>query len=194
MPAAAEMPPAVKKPAAVKKSAAVKKPAAVGKLATVRKVSPSKNAVVQPKTKARAHEESPKLATKNGTTQRKPAEMKVASELDRNPYLSSIVKPLLPPRTTMMEAAAGFKDQRQFIAAVHLSRNMGIPFNQLKLRMTGEHRMSLNDSLRDFRPQMTKDAVKTQVKKAEQQAKVDESHANDAKKAAQDKIAADRKS
>ena len=122
--------------------------------------------------------------------------MKVANEFDRNPYLSSIVKPLLPPRTNMMDAAAGFKDQRQFIAAMHLSRNLGIPFNQIKLRMTGEHRMSLNDSLRDFRPQMTKDAAKAEAKKAEQQTKADESRAkDDAKKAAaQEKLAANRKS
>ena len=162
----------------------------------VPEVNPSKNAVTKPQTKARAHEESPKVAAKNETTQRKAAEMKVANEFDRNPYLSLIVKPILPPRTNMMDAAAGFKDQRQFIAAVHLSKNLGIPFNQIKMRMTGEHRMSLNDSLRDFRPQMTKDAVKAAVKKAEQQAKADESRAkDDAKKAAaQEKVAANRKS
>ena len=95
-----------------------------------------------------------------------------------------------------MDAAAGFKNQRQFIAAVHLSRNLFIPFNQIKTRMAGEHHMSLNDSLRDLRPDMTKNLVKAEVSKAEQQAKDDENRAkDDAKKAAaQEKPAANRKS
>src|SRR5439155_21057394 len=165
----------------------------------VPKVHPSKNAVVQPaqpETKARVHEEIPKIAAKSETTEHKPAEMKIANELDRNPYLSSILKPLLPPRTNIMDAAAGFKNQRQFIAAVHLSRNLFIPFNQIKTRMAGEHHMSLSDSLRDLRPDMTKNLVKAEVSKAEQQAKDDENRAkDDAKKAAaQEKPAANRKS
>ena len=62
--------------------------------------------------------------------------------------------------------------------------------------MAGEHHMSLNDSLRDLRPDMTKNLVKAEVSKAEQQAKDDENRAkDDAKKAAaQEKPAANRKS
>jgi hypothetical protein len=133
----------------------------------------------------------PATAAKNGTPERKPAEMKVANGFDHNPYLSSILKPLLPPRTTLMDAATGFKNERQFIAAMHLSRNLDIPFAQIKTRMTGEHHMSLNDSLRDIRPEMTKHVLKAEVNKAEDQAKADENHAKDeAKKAAaQSKVA-----
>jgi len=138
----------------------------------------------------------PEAAAKNANTEGKPADMKVANAFDRNPYLSSKLKPLLPPRTTMMDAATGFKNQRQFIAAVHLSRNVGVPFDQIKARMTGEHRMSLNDSLRDIFPEMTKNEVKAEVNKAEKQAKDDENAAKDeAKKAAvQDKLATNGKS
>jgi cation transport regulator ChaB len=140
--------------------------------------------------------ETPSVAPKDETTDRKPADMKVANAFDRNPYLSSVLKPLLPPRTSIMDAAAGFKNQRQFIVALHLSKNLGIPFNQIKTRMTGEHRMSLNDSLRDALPGMTKNLAKAEVNKAEQQAKDDESRAKDeAKKAAaQEKVAANGKS
>jgi len=124
-------------------------------------------------------------AAKEANTERKPIEMKVANAFDRNPYLSSRLKPLLPPRTTIMDAATGFKNQRQFIAAIHLSRNLGIPFDQIKTRMIGEHRMSLNDSLRDLRPEMNKNLVKDEVNKAEKQAREDENQAKDeAKKAA----------
>ena len=38
---------------------------------------------------------------------------------------------------SVYEAAYGFKNQGQFIAATNVSRNLGIPFDQLKLQMTG---------------------------------------------------------
>ncbi len=126
----------------------------------------------------------------------RPVEMKIANGLDRNPYLSSRLKPLLPVRTTVTDAAAGFKNQRQFIAALHVSKNLGIPFDQIKMRMTDEDRMSLDEAVRDLRPEMTKNLVKAEVKKAEAQAKDDENLAKDeAKKAAaQEKLAANTKS
>ncbi len=140
--------------------------------------------------------ETPKVAEKNETSEHKPVEMKVANEFERNPYLATVVKSLLPPRTSVIDAAMGFKNQRQFIAAVHVSRNLNIPFNQIKTRMTAEHRMSLNDSLRDIRPDMTKNLAKAEVNKADEQAKDDENLAKElAKKAAaQAKLASNRKS
>ena len=38
---------------------------------------------------------------------------------------------------TVYQAAYGFKNQGQFIAATNVSRNLGVPFDQLKLQMTG---------------------------------------------------------
>ena len=151
---------------------------------------------VVPRSKPVAVKESPKVETKDDNLDHKPAEMKVAKELDRNPYLTSIVKPLLPLRTSVTDAATGFKNQRQFIAAAHLSRNLNIPFDQIKTRMTAEHRMSLNDSLREIRPDMTKNLAKAEANKAEEQAKDDENLAKEqAKKAAvQAKLASSRKS
>jgi cation transport regulator ChaB len=118
-----------------------------------------------------------------------------ANEFDRNPYLSSILKPILPPHTTIMEAAAGFKNERQFIAALHLSSNMNVSFDKIKKRMTGEHRMSLLDSVRDIYPDMTKNLAKAEVNKAEQQARDDETRAQDeARKAvAREKVATNGK-
>jgi hypothetical protein len=149
-----------------------------------------------PKVKPNDAAALPAAAANNGNSESKPAEMKVANAFDHEPYLSSKLKSLLPPRTTVMGAATGFKNQKQFIAAMHLSRNLDIPFVQIKARMTGEHRMSLPDSLRDLRPEMTKNEVKAEVNKAEKQAKEDENEAKDeAKKAAaQDKLATNGKS
>jgi hypothetical protein len=44
---------------------------------------------------------------------------------------------MLPPGTNIQEASQGFKNRGQFIAAVNASNNHGIPFADLKARMTG---------------------------------------------------------
>jgi hypothetical protein len=141
------------------------------------------NNEINVKTETVAHKETKiaptEIASKEKSKEKKPAEMKVANALDRNTYLSSEVKPLLPPRTTVMDAATGFKKEKEFLAAAHLSRNLGIPFDQIKTRMTAEHRMSLTDALRDIRSDMSKKEAKEEVKKAEGQAKEDEHHAKD---------------
>lgn len=38
---------------------------------------------------------------------------------------------------TLNQASLGFKNQGQFLAALHVSRNLGIPFADLKTAMTG---------------------------------------------------------
>lgn len=125
----------------------------------------------------------------------KPAEMKVVNAFERDPYLSSRVKTLLPPRSTLSNTATGFKNEKHFIAAMHLSQNLNIPFDQIKTRMTGEHHVSLHDVLRDLRPEMTKGEIKDEVNTAEKQAKEDESFAKEeAKKAAgREKLASNQK-
>ena len=133
---------------------------------------------VSVKAETTAHKET-MVAAKEQTKESKPPEMKAANALDRNPYLSSSVKPLLPARTNVTDAATGFKKEKEFVAALHLSRNLGIPFDQIKTRMTGEHRMSLTDALRDIRSDMEKKEAKAEVKKAEEQAKDDEKHAKE---------------
>jgi hypothetical protein len=44
---------------------------------------------------------------------------------------------MLPAGMTLNEASKGFKNQGQFIAALHVSQNLGIPFADLKTAMTG---------------------------------------------------------
>ena len=44
---------------------------------------------------------------------------------------------MLPTGMTLDQASLGFKNQGQFIAALHVSRNLGIPFADLKTAMTG---------------------------------------------------------
>lgn len=44
---------------------------------------------------------------------------------------------LLPAGMTLNQASLGFKNQGQFVAALHVSRSLGIPFADLKTAMTG---------------------------------------------------------
>lgn len=159
--------------------------ASVSGTAKTRSQAPAKTAV-----------ENKSPVASNAKIDYKPSEMKVATTLEGNTQLSAKLKPLLPARMTMVDAAAGFKKQNQFVAALHASRNMGIPFKDIKAKMTGEKRMSLQDAIRELRPDMAKNDAKAEVKKAEGQAKTDEKEAKaEAKKAEeQAKLAANGKS
>src|SRR5258708_19687761 len=52
--------------------------------------------------------------------------------LTQNTQLSSKLSGLLPAGTDLQTAAAGFRNLGQFVAAVHVSPNLDIPFAQLK--------------------------------------------------------------
>ena len=67
------------------------------------------------------------------TTRLNPIAAKVAS----TPGLNSKVSSLLPQGMSLNQASKGFKNQGQFIAALHVSQNLGIPFADLKTAMTG---------------------------------------------------------
>jgi hypothetical protein len=55
----------------------------------------------------------------------------------KNPRLESRLLAMLPAGTTIQDASQGFKNWGQFVAAVHVSNNLNIPFADLKARMTG---------------------------------------------------------
>jgi len=63
----------------------------------------------------------------NASGPRAPAEL-----LTQNRQLASKLSGLLPPGTDLQTAASGFKNLGQFVAAVHVSKNLDIPFAQLK--------------------------------------------------------------
>ena len=69
---------------------------------------------------------------------------------------------------TLNQASTGFKNQGQFIAALHISRNLGISFKDLKADMTVKH-MSLGQAIQDLRHTSTATAT-TQASKAEREA------------------------
>ena len=70
----------------------------------------------------------------------------VAAKISTMPGLTAKITALLPPNTTLDAASAGFRNQGQFIAALHVSHNLGIPFADLKSNMVTRH-MSLGQSI-----------------------------------------------
>jgi len=94
-----------------------------------------------------------------------------ADKIEANPQLSAKLQPLLPAGESFSHAAAGFKNQGQFIAALHVSHNLNIPFDQLKAKMTGDDAKSLGAAIKASRPNLTAKQAKEEAEKAEKQAK-----------------------
>src|SRR5262249_22535635 len=67
----------------------------------------------------------------------------VSDKLTNNTQLANKLSGLLPPGTDLQTAAQGYKNLGQFVAAVHVSHNLGIPFDQLKAKMIGPPAESL---------------------------------------------------
>src|SRR6516165_6731419 len=56
----------------------------------------------------------------------------ISEKLSDNTKLADKLKGLLPSGTNLETAAKGFKNLGQFVAAVHASHNLDIPFDQLR--------------------------------------------------------------
>jgi hypothetical protein len=94
-----------------------------------------------------------------------------ATKIADDQKLSEKLQPLLPPHETLSQAAAGFKNEGQFIAVLHVCHNLNMPFDQLKAKMTGPKAMSLGAAIKALRPDMTASESKEAAKKAETEAK-----------------------
>src|SRR5437868_5856483 len=73
---------------------------------------------------------------------------KIVEHIDRNPQLKARVQHLLPANMSLNDAAAGFRNQGQFIATLHVANNLNIPFTELKSKVTGDHPMPLGKAIR----------------------------------------------
>ena len=94
----------------------------------------------------------------------------VGQRISEHPRLASKLQSLLPAGTNLDAAANGFKNMGQFVAAVHVSHNLNIPFDQLKEKMITDHK-SLGGAIRELKPDMTKDAANDEAQKAVTKAK-----------------------
>jgi hypothetical protein len=93
---------------------------------------------------------------------------RVVASIASDSKLSARLTGLLPPGMTLTQAAEGFKNQGQFIAALEVSKNLGIPFADLQDRMTAGE--SMGAAIHALKPAMSTADVDTSVKAAEEQA------------------------
>jgi len=81
---------------------------------------------------------------------------------------------LLPSGMSLSDAASGFKNRGQFVAAVHVAHNLDIPFADLKATMLGTapntKPMSLGDAIHKLKPSANADK---EASEAENEAKED---------------------
>ena len=112
----------------------------------------------------------------------------IAAKIASKPNLSAKLSGMLPidPATgvtmTLDKASMGFKNQGQFIAALHVSQNLGIPFTELKSYMvtvtpatagqpaTATQTGSLGQAIQASKKSVN---VTTEVERAERQASAD---------------------
>ena len=76
---------------------------------------------------------------------------------------------MLPPGTDVQGAAAGFRNLGEFLSAVHVSRNLGIPFENLKGEILKGN--SLGEAVRVLKPDLSGDELRREVGRANQMAK-----------------------
>jgi hypothetical protein len=76
----------------------------------------------------------------------------VAMRIEKNSALAARVQALLPTGTTLEQASKGFRNEGQFLAALHASKNLNIPFEQLRAEMTGKDHDSLGVAIRELKP------------------------------------------
>ncbi len=104
--------------------------------------------------------------------------------LTQNTQLSSKLTSLLPAGTNLQTAAGGFRNLGQFVAAVHVSHNLGIPFDQLKCTelatadacpsLTVPSKSShLGQAIQTLKPTMSSTDSKSAAKQAEKEASAD---------------------
>lgn len=82
----------------------------------------------------------------------------IAAKISRNPNQVARLQPLLPQGMTLDQAAAGFRNQGQFIAALNASKHRGIAFADLKNAMTHDG-LSLGQAVRKLQPPTTSGAT-----------------------------------
>ena len=112
-----------------------------------------------PKTHGKSHHDSDRTSTTSSATPTTSAPVvstlnPIAAKLQSKP-LGARIEHMLPAGMTLNTASAGFRNQGQFIAAVHASRNLGIPFADLKAAMIGtptQPGLSLGQAIQKLKP------------------------------------------
>jgi hypothetical protein len=94
----------------------------------------------------------------------------VSQRLAQQPQLTANLQKLFPNMDLAAESA-NFKTLGGFVSALHVSKNLDIPFDQLKAKITGDKAESLGKAIKELKPSANADA---EVKKADAQARADQ--------------------
>ena len=96
------------------------------------------------------------------------------ARIESNPALKTKVESMLPAGENLKTAASGFKNGGQFMATLHASKDLGIPFDQLKAKMTSSNPpMSLGQAIHALKPNLSEKDVDKVADKAEKEARAD---------------------
>jgi hypothetical protein len=90
----------------------------------------------------------------------------VQQKLQQNTKLADKLRNRLPDNTSLMDAAEGFRNLGQFVAAVNVSNNLGLDFTALKTSMVDDG-MSLGQAIQNVKKTAN---VETEVRRAETEA------------------------
>ena len=85
---------------------------------------------------------------------------------DFSPVLRERVAHLLPPDVDIHNAISGFKNADQFLAALHVSKNLNIPFLALKEKLVGPNPVSLGQAIQQLKPDLPEAAIRKEIDKA----------------------------
>jgi len=107
----------------------------------------------------------------SGIASRSPSEV-----LSKIAKLAAKLQTLLPADSNVREAASGFDKFGQFVAALHVAHNLGIPFDQLKSKLVGSHKESLTKAIQELSPDAN---TKAELKRVHKQTDVDLSEAKE---------------
>jgi hypothetical protein len=93
---------------------------------------------------------SPSTSTSTSTSPSTPLNP-IAAKIASKPHLDAKLTALLPKGMTLNQASMGFKNQGQFIAALHVAQNLHCDcFKQIQTDMTKKH-MSLGQAIQDVK-------------------------------------------
>ncbi len=99
-----------------------------------------------PKSGSASHEASQHESEHHGNV------VPFADRIAANAALTARLTPLLPSGMTLADAAKGFRNQGQFIAALHAAKDLNVPFTDLKAEMVGSEHDSLGQAIHDLKP------------------------------------------
>ena len=141
---ASKTPPPATKPA---QTAAATKPAPASKAP----VTPAPAASATPKPAPAAATAKPATAPATSPAPAAAAPGDMQQELQSNKPLIAAIQPRFPAGTDVVKASMGFRNVQQFVAAVHASHNLGIPFDKLRSALVDEKK-SLSQAIRALKP------------------------------------------